>query len=1022
LVHLLLAMAVAMTPSKLFTVTSLALVLVAGTPHEAAAQYFGQNKVQYRTFDFQVLTTDHFDIYYYPEEEAAARDAARMAERWYARLSRVLKHELSSRQPLILYASHPHFEQTNVIEGQLGEGTGGVTESLKRRIVMPVGGGPAETDHVLGHELVHAFQYDILGNNLNLPLWFIEGMAEYLSIGSNDPHTAVWLRDAALHEKLPSLDDLSNPQYFPYRFGHAFWAYVGGRWGDQAVADILHTAAGPRTASGNRAPGGDPLSIIQAVIGLDDEQFSQQWHEAILAQMLRPLGDRSAEAGRRIVQPEDDNELNVGPVLSPDGSRIAFLSSRSRLSIDLYVADAATGRVQRKLISTAADPHFDSLQFISSAGAWDSAGQRLAVAAIRDGKPVIAIYNAENGDREREIEIAGVDEVFHPAWSPDGRQIAFSGLAGGYSDLWVMELESGALRKLTTDAFADLQPSWAPDGRRLVFATDRFTSSLESLQFGEYELAVMDVASARAERLPTFDGVRHNSPQWTRGGAIYFIAYPDGVPDVYRITEGGAPQRVTRLITGATAITPTSPALSAAADGSRVAVVVYRDSTYEIHAIEGDRLQGMGPAPSRETLNAGQLVPTSRRDAEVDQILASPRFGLTGEASQAVEEYKPGLSLDYIGQEFGVTTFNSLGGYVGGGIAFAFSDMLGDHMVTSLLQVNGSFEDFGGQIGYLNRTRRWNWGGFVEQVPYVTGGYGSGLDTVNGQQVFVEQLVRDRTVDRRLMGIAQYPFSRARRFEVGASVRHLTFNRDIDTRGFALNTGELLFQDEIEQSLGDPLTLGEVTAALVNDTSLFGATGPILGHRSRFEVSPAWGDLQFTNVVADARHYVMPFTPVTIAGRFLHIGRYGADAESLRLSPLFIGYPSLVRGYDVGSFGFDDCGASDGSCPAIDQLIGSKLMVAGVEFRAPLVGLFTGALEYGPVPAELVGFFDAGVAWDADTRPEGFGNGTRGWARSYGGGVRVNAFGFAIVELMAARPMDRGNNSWRFVFGIQPGF
>ena len=1009
--------------TKLFTVPALALLVLCGASQPAAAQYFGQNKVQYRTFDFQVLKTEHFDIYYYPEEEAAARDAARMAERWYSRLSRVLGHQLSTRQPLVLYASHPHFEQTNVIEGQLGEGTGGVTESAKRRIVMPVGVGPAETDHVLGHELVHAFQYDILGQNLNLPLWFIEGMAEYFSIGSFDPHTAVWLRDAALHENLPAMDELDNPEYFPYRFGHAFWAYVGGRWGDEAVAEILHTAAGPRTASGNSIAPGDPLTIIQSVIGMDDEQFSQAWHEAILTSMLRPLGDRAAEAGRRVIAPDDENELQVGPVLSPDGSRIAFLSSRSRFSIDLYIADATTGRIQRKLISTAADPHFDSLQFISSAGAWDPTGRRFAVAAIREGKPVIAVYNADNGDREREIDIAGVDEVFHPAWSPDGRQIAFSGLAGGYSDLWVIQVESGEVRKLTTDAFADLQPSWSPDGRRLVFATDRFSSSLDTLQFGEYELALMDVASARATRLPTFEGTRHNSPQWTRDGAIYFIAYPDGVPDVYRVNaDGGTPSRVTRLATGATAITPTSPALSAAADGSRVAVVVYRNSTYEIHAIEGDRLRGVEPAPTRTTLNAGQLVPTQRRDAELDQLLSSPRFGLPVETAQAVEEYDPSLSLDYVGQEFGVTGFNSLGGYVGGGIALAFSDMLGDHMVSSVLQVNGGFEDFGGQIGYLNRRGRWNWGGFVEQIPYVTGGYLTGLDTVNGREVFVEQLVRDRTVDRRVTGLAQYPLSRARRIEMGVSLRNLTFTRDIDTRGFALNTGDLVFQDEEEQSLADPLTLGEVTAAFVTDTSLFGATGPILGHRSRFEVSPAWGDLRLTNVVADARHYVMPFTPLTIAGRFLHIGRYGADADSLRLSPLFVGYPSLVRGYDIGSFNFDDCGAADGSCPALNELIGSKLMVAGVELRAPIVGLFTGAMEYGPIPAELVGFFDAGVAWDANTRPEGFGNGTRGWARSYGGGVRVNAFGYAIVELLAARALDRGNDGWRFVFGIQPGF
>jgi outer membrane protein assembly factor BamA len=155
----------------------------------------------------------------------------------------------------------------------------------------------------------------------------------------------------------------------------------------------------------------------------------------------------------------------------------------------------------------------------------------------------------------------------------------------------------------------------------------------------------------------------------------------------------------------------------------------------------------------------------------------------------------------------------------------------------------------------------------------------------------------------------------------------------------------------------------------------------------------------------------------------LHVGRYGADSESLRLSPLFLGYQSLVRGYDINSFGIDDCRFNlSGGCTAVDELIGSRILVAGAELRAPLVGLFTGELEYGPIPAEVFTFFDAGVAWNDRTRPSGFGNGTRPWTRSVGAGVRVNVFGYLIVEMDAVRPLDRVDRSWRFVFGVQPGF
>src|SRR5213596_2630223 len=198
------------------------------------------------------MKTEHFDIYFYPSEREGIDLAARLSERWLVRLSHVFGHELRGRQPLVLYASHPDFEQTNTIEGELGEGTGGVTEPLRRRIVLPLGGPLGDTDHVIGHELVHAFQFDITtmpgapaGQNgaERLPLWFIEGMAEYLSIGPTDPNTAMWLRDAAREEKLPSVDDLSNPKYFPYRWGQALWAYIGGRWGDEIIGEMLRTAA-----------------------------------------------------------------------------------------------------------------------------------------------------------------------------------------------------------------------------------------------------------------------------------------------------------------------------------------------------------------------------------------------------------------------------------------------------------------------------------------------------------------------------------------------------------------------------------------------------------------------------------------------------------------------------------------------------------------------------------------------------------------------------------------------------------
>ena len=128
----------------------LGLFVIAALASPASAQYFGRNKVRYHAFDFRVMSTEHFDIYFYPAEHDGVEIAARLAERWYSRLERLFGHALVDRQTLVLYASHADFEQTNIVTEEIAEGTGGLTEPQHRRIVLPLAGPIADTDHVIG--------------------------------------------------------------------------------------------------------------------------------------------------------------------------------------------------------------------------------------------------------------------------------------------------------------------------------------------------------------------------------------------------------------------------------------------------------------------------------------------------------------------------------------------------------------------------------------------------------------------------------------------------------------------------------------------------------------------------------------------------------------------------------------------------------------------------------------------------------------------------------------------------------
>ncbi len=975
------------------------LVMLAATA--AGAQSFGRNKVHYDDFDFQILQTPHFDIYYYPAEREASVQAGRLAERWYARLSRVFDHAFTERQPVVLYASHAQFTETNVVPGLLGDGVGGITEHEKGRVVLPFAAGLGETDHVLGHELVHAFQRDILretGRSISLlPSWFLEGMAEYLSVGRLDANTSMWLRDAVHQNALPRIEQLDDPRWFPYRYGQALWAYLDLRYGHDVVARALTS----------KAPGG-AISRLVAVTGAEVGALTTGWHDwirEVAARAAAPSGDESPAI---VTARKGGGRLNVGPALSPDGRSLVFLSERDRYSVDVFLADAATGAVRRKIVQTAGDPHFDSLQFIDSAGAWEWDGGRFALAALAGGQPVLTILNMRTGGIEREIRLRQVDQVFSPTWSPDGRQIAFSALKGGFTDLYAVDLATGVVRALTSDPFADLQPAWSPDGRSIAFATDWFSSSTETLTFGNYRLGRLDVESGAITEIPGLAGSKNIDPHWSADGAsLYFVADVDDVSNVYRVSlASGDLFRITNEATGVSGVTSLSPALSAAARADRLTFTVYRAGSYEIHAL--DAPQGTPVPSSNHAPDASSPDPSARAVPEVSSATRMPTVGLIEAKEFTVKPYRRGLSLDRLVQPYLSAGGGSTGGFLRAGIALSFGDMLGDQRLQTAVQAGRSADDFAAQAAYLNMRSRWNWGIVGGQVPWLlgrvqtrtSGATGDTLGTIGRQTDTFRQL------HRQLSGMALYPLSGAKRIELTGGAHAITFDRETTIGTYSGVTGQMLTESTTVSGAAAPALLIEGGAALVSDTALFGPTAPILGERYRFGVAPTFGGLTFTTVTADYRRYVMPVRPFTIALRAIHVGRYGAGAGDPRLTPIAWTLRDIVRGYgDIGP---------DGS--SLDFLTATGLVAGNVELRFPIPGAFTRSAASGPLPIEGLAFSDVSAfRLPRLDRPVWKG------LRSLGAGVRVSAAGF-IFELDGVRPLDQLSKGWTLAFNVQPGF
>jgi hypothetical protein len=207
--------------------------------------YFGKNKIQYTNFDWQVLTTRHFEIYFYTGEKEIAEIAANCAEESYRYLENKFNHRIEKKIPLIIYSSPNYFAQTNIIPILLPESVAGFTEFLKGRMAIPFNGSYSDFARVIRHELVHAFVMRKIPyvmrahrkiNYTGLPLWFEEGLAEHWS-REWDSEADMMIRDLVISGRFIGLENIYQVygSFLMYKIGEAFCAHLEGEYGDDKI-------------------------------------------------------------------------------------------------------------------------------------------------------------------------------------------------------------------------------------------------------------------------------------------------------------------------------------------------------------------------------------------------------------------------------------------------------------------------------------------------------------------------------------------------------------------------------------------------------------------------------------------------------------------------------------------------------------------------------------------------------------------------------------------------------------------
>ena len=1030
-------------------------------PVPAAAQFFGQNKVQYKQFHWSVLRTQHFDIHYYQGTEAAVNDAALMAERAYARLSRVLNHEIRVRVPLVLYASHTDFEQTNITPELLGIGTGGVTEFLKRRVFLPFTGSYAELDHVLTHELVHAFQIDILfgdsqgilGNPFaaTIPGWFMEGMAEYLSIGTIDPNTAMWLRDASLEGYLIPIRTLGYVgDIRVYRFGQSIYQFIADRYGIAKIGEILKKTR--RLGSAERA--------LESATGLTIDVLSKKWTEAIRKEYLPQIVDHqepTAIAMRLTDSERDFSNFNVAASVSPSGLQYVYISDRSMYN-DVYLASALDGKPIRKLISGERTSSFETLRFFNTSIAWSPDEKQIAIPAKAGGEDALYLVDVPSGKVAKKFKF-GFDAIYSPAWSHDGKRFAFVGLKGGRSALYLVDATGKNLRPLVSGRYAVRDPVWSPDDARIAYTTDAGEGTdVRKLIFAPLRLAVLDVQTGKVTVPPGQNGT-NISPQWSPDGrSLLFVSDRTGISNIYRMDLAtGESVRLTDLLTGVSGLVPESPCLSLSKDGKRLLFTAFLRGGWDVYSAR-EPLKFLEKPPAVETpkIAGASLVPLGTRveaniaasdvasaplpaatDSTATHALQSTDVALmpVGSADSLVsnpppdsvrttaalaeslvnsatnEAPPPDSTLsDYVRQVYqeplaDSTTFQHLpyrasfsrDYFVGGAVVASNVGFAGSSVISfsdllgnhNILAVLNLYGNLGDSDVYIAYTN------LSRRTNYGLAVFQYQKDLLLFSSPQSDDLQNE--IHRGMSFFFSRPFTRFRRIEYGVQAavvdqRVVRYNYSAGTVSQVSDPGNYFY---VAPNIG-----------LVADNTLYGSTGPINGGRSRYTVEHALGGVSYTTAIYDWRRYTNLARRFTLAQRVLGGGSFGQDPQYFRFGGAF-----TYRGLDYG------------------DLVGTRAFIGNLEFRFPLIEqLRTGfplSLSLGGVNGVV--FLDGASAWNADADPVFFsskgGLHTQSFRLAFGFGARIN-LGYFILRYDYAREhrLNGGLSEPRHFFAFGPEF
>jgi WD40 repeat protein len=881
---------------------------IAASAQTPFVPYYNKNRIKYDHFNWHTYTTDHFEIYFYPDIEQHLERVASYAESAYQKVSADLKHDLAFKVPLILYKTESEFQEQNVDPGELPEGVLAFAEPYRDRMVLPIDQPSDELYSLITHELTHIFEFDIIPRTLlrrGLPLWVDEGLSDYETDEWN-PFDLMTVRDAAIADIIPPMSDF-QPQAFvdgrtPYNLGHACFEFIESKWGKEGIRQFLFALR--KSVIG----GGD--SAYEEAFKLKPDEFDEQF-DKYLKDRFKPFRDkeRPQDYGRDLAPKRGKTPfvsvVSIEP--SPSGDLMAVAAgNRKDQELDIILLSTKDGKVIRNL--TGGFNTGFGFEYIATPGgfrgnavpwmSWAPSGDRIAYFVRKEKGKDLILQNVLNRKIEKRIAVKTVDMPESPDISPDGRYIAFAGLRNAIADIFVLDTTTGDIKNVTDDPFGDYGPTWAPDGKSIIylarvsgndklFSIDLASGKKTQLTFGTHDDGAAKFLDADNIVFPStaVDPNQPISPEVAKNGNIY---------NVWTLNlKTNELKQYTDALGG-----NVSPVVLRDEDKrQKIAFVTFYKGEYGIHEVAASK----EPLHTVASADFGSPGPIIDFQPPLSHTLVKANEKPKGRFEKLFLEGRPPVNV-------GVTS----SGDFFGGTQVTFTDVLGDQQFNFYAESISQYRTFSG--GYLNLSRRLQYAlqGFSQKIFYYANDAGTFYAAQYGFLSHSDSISTQSEIGGTAFGI--YPLNRYARLE--GTVGLINFNQSYNdpslqaaaTQYQLQQYGTTLFAN------GNFMPLG---LAYVRETTVFREYGPLSGDTMRvgFEYAPPIGNfLTRQTADLDARKYIRLATNGVLAFRFRGLRSWGNFPTYL-----YYGGNSEMRGYDYLQF------------------IGNKAFFANAELRFPVI-------------------------------------------------------------------------------------